>query len=307
MPRRRGLGEFGPFTARFEKSTLRFKRIDLPKAKVSVTYVMHKEEGGFRAASKEVFYQGNLLCRFVYGGWRKVGEYLLPTRLGVNEPGKAPTKFAIEYFSVNERPARLAPLDPRKVREAVQAFEAGWSKRSEAEKIASMDTLADIDHDLAVAAIAGRGLPDPSEMVRMAAAKSLGILGKRKAAPALMAALKANEKKIGVYLQVIWALGECNDPRAVPSLSKNWWTQRVKEYAVVCAVAKVHALGNIRHATSVDALIEALQKAGEEEGIWEIKKAIPESLKKLTGKDFLLDVSAWKKWWKTHRGTFKFD
>ena len=69
---------------------------------------------------------------------------------------------------------------------------------------------------------------------------------------------------------------------------------------------KVAALGNIRHATAVDALIDALQLTGDG-GHHEIRAEIVKSLNKLTGQNFLLDRKQWKTWWKRNRGTHRFE
>jgi hypothetical protein len=118
--------------------------------------------------------------------------------------------------------------------------------------------------------------------------------------------MERNEKEIEIYLRLIRALGEIGDPRAVDVLSKDWWNQRIGEHAVAAAKAKVQALGNIRHPSAVDALIETFTLA-KEELVGHFRKDVIQSLMKLTGQEFGFDRDAWKDWWKKNRASFRFD
>jgi hypothetical protein len=194
------------------------------------------------------------------------------------------------------------------VKAKVGEFEKGWKKWEEGRKVAELQDLSEIPHDLVSAAIAKKGLRDRSTVVRERAAEALGVMKRKNVVPALIAAMKMkkNEEVIEVYVRLITALGEIGDPRAVDILSKDWWNQKIGEYGVAAAKAKIRALGNIEHVTAVDALIDTFYLAKEETIGW-FKDDLIQSLKKLTRQDFRYDRKAWKAWWKKNRSSHDFE
>ncbi|MHC4780213.1 MAG: HEAT repeat domain-containing protein, partial [Planctomycetota bacterium] len=246
---------FGASKISFDAESYRMIEWELVQAKVKITFSLGKEEGFFRIEKREADKDGKK-GSLSFTGFRKVNKFSLPTGFDLL-PGKNSYKFAVEYISINEQPAETAELDLKVIKERVKAFEKGWRKWSPEEKIEQMKLIsAEIEHDLVSAAIAKWGLRDRDLTVRQGTAKFLGLMKRRNVVPAVISAMKANEKNIKVYLQLIWTLGELNDPRAVKLLSTDWWNQRIGEYGVAAAKAKIKALGNIRHTSSVDALVD---------------------------------------------------
>ena len=130
-------------------------------------------------------------------------------------------------------------------------------------------------------------------------------MGLKNVVPALLSALKKNDKELSVALPIIQSLGEIGDPRAVEALGKGWWSQRTGEQAIAVARARIRALGNIRHPASVDTLINALY-ATKDETIGRIGGDLLMAMKKLTGQDLGNSRQAWKDWWKRNRASYRF-
>jgi HEAT repeat protein len=131
-------------------------------------------------------------------------------------------------------------------------------------------------------------------------------MGCRKTLSALTKALKANERNVDVYLAVIKALGDLGDPRAIPSLSKNFWNQKDIAVGIRAAQAKITALGYIRSKKSVDALIDMLYVA-DPLSMMSVAAHLQASLKRLTGEDFGWDRDRWRDWWKKSERKFKLE
>ncbi len=299
------LEKIGGFRAAFDAETLLMRGIEFPKLKVRITYAFSAVQDRHRVDAREVFHKGKVVMRTRYAAFRKVNGFLLPTVISVKAEKKA-TSFDLAYLTVNERQAVVEAMDEQEVREKVKAFEKGWRTWSEAEKIKEMKGLAEIPHDRVSATIARWGLRDRSEAVRVEAARVLGMMKRKNVTPLLIAAMGREEKNIRVYLAVIKTLGELDDPRAVKPLSTDWWNQRIGEYAVAAAKAKIDALGNIRFHASVDALIDVFYLT-RDNTISQFKGNIRAALVKLTGQDFIYDRKKWKDWWRKNRSRFRFE
>jgi hypothetical protein len=298
-------GGYGMVKAVFEKDTDRFVSVEFAKSGFTLKYTHSVEQDRFRILSRETLgRQGVRAARHVYSGFKKFGEFVLPTRFTV-EIDKGTFRFGAEYIMINGEAARPAPPDIEEVKARIKELEKGWSRLSEADKKAKLGELSEIDHDLASAAVANLGLRDGTVGVRREAANLLGSMARKNVVPALIAAMRPNEKSIEAYSAVIWALGEIGDPRAVDVLSKDWWNQKIGENGVAAAKKKIQALGKILDKTAVDALIETFYLAQEETVGW-LKGDIHASLAQLTGQDFGLDRKAWKEWWKAKRASFRF-
>ncbi|MHC4597928.1 MAG: HEAT repeat domain-containing protein [Planctomycetota bacterium] len=298
------LKDFGPSRVTFDPESHRIVEWELSQLKAKITFGFTKQEERLRLENRKSEV-GDRKAATSYSGFRKVSGFVLPTLFEVAGVNKY--KFSVEYITINGQPAKLEALDTKAIKERVKAFEKGWRKWTPEEKIEQMKVLAtELDHDLVSACIAKWGLKDRDLGVRGEAAKCLALMRRKNVTPAMMAAMKSNEKNIEVYLKLIWSLGQLNDPRAVKILSTDWWNQRIGEYGDAAAKAKLEALGNIRHASSVDALIGLFYKT-RDRAISHYKKIMYESLKKLTGQDFLYDRKAWKEWWKQNRARHRFD
>lgn len=292
------------FQATFDKSALRLDDAVFAADTATRAWTYEETPGGLRVRRRDVSLKGAFVFMTTYEVVREVAGFALPTVVRIKADGKW-TEFGLEYRQVNGKPAAAAPIDPAVVKAKVEAFEKGWKTFAGDEKGERVRDLAELGHDLASAAIAKLALKDASADVRGEAADALGLMRRHNAVPALLAALPANEDEIRVYLRVVEALGEIGDPRAVDALSKDWWNQRVPEYGVIAARTKIQALGKIRHASSVDALLDTFTVAAEDK-IGQLRGDIVESLKKLTGQDFAFDRKAWGDWWKKNRAGFRF-
>ena len=292
------------FQATFDKAALRLDEAVFGADTATRAWTFEETPGGLRVRRRDVSLKGAFVFLTTYEVVREVAGFALPTVVRIKADGKW-TEFGLEYTRINGKAAAAAPVDPAFVKAKVEEFEKAWKAFPADEKGEKVRGLADLDHDLASAAIAKLALKDASADVRREAAGALGLMKRHNVVPALLAALPANEDEIRVYLALVEALGEIGDPRAVDALSKDWWNQRVPEYGVIAAKTKVQALGRIRHATSVDALLDTFTVAAEDR-IGQLRGDIVESLKKLTGQDFAYDRKAWGDWWKKNRSGFRF-
>ena len=268
------------------------------------TWTCSASAQGLRVRRRDVSVKGTVAYTTTYAVDRVVNGFVLPSVVTLEANGKR-TEFLLEYVRVNDKPAWAEEFDPAVVKAQVEAFEKAWRGHDDDGKVRALRDLAELDSDLASAAIAKVALRDASPAVREQAAEALGVMRRANVVPALVAALGANEKEIKPYLRIIESLGAIGDPRAVDVLSKDWWNQRIAEYGAAAAHAKIQALGRIRHASSVDALLDTFTVVSDDR-IAAFKGDLVESLKKLTGQDFMLDRKAWADWWKRNRAGFKF-
>ncbi|MCU0727684.1 MAG: HEAT repeat domain-containing protein, partial [Planctomycetes bacterium] len=292
------------FVALFVNETGELADLDLPGPGVRLGYTYGRHADGLRVVAREIHTKEKRLARIVYRESRIVSGFPLPTVIEVTGERNV-VELAVRYVSVNGRPAEVTAPDSAEVAARLAAFEKEFKGLAPGAKIGAMLELSELACDPAASAIAKLGLKDRSEDVRLEAAAVLGVMGRAVAVPALLAALEASEKEIKVYLQVIEALGDIGDPRAIKALSKDWWNQRIGEYGIAAARAKIRALGKIRHVESVDALLDTFTIA-KEETIGQLKGDLVEALVKLTGQNFLLDRAAWNAWWKKSRASFRF-
>jgi hypothetical protein len=303
----------GAFRASFDKSSPRLAEAVLGDQSTRVWTCVPSDQG-LRVRRRDVSLNGALVYFSIYDVPRDVRGFSLPTVVRMKANGNE-TEFRLEYVRLNDQPASATPIDPAVVKAKVDEFEKGWRAFSEDEKPSRVRELAELDHDLASAAIAKLALKDPAAAVRTQAAESLGTMRRANVVPALLTAMGANEKEILVYLKIVGALGEIGDARAVDALSKDWWNQRIPEYAAAAARSKIRALGKIRDVASVDALLDVFtlvdggggsRKGRGDSKANELKPDVVESLTKLTGQNFLLDRKAWDDWWKKNRAGFRF-
>jgi len=293
----------GAFKASIDKAALRLDQAVIAE-KFTFAWTSVESDQGWRVRRRDVMVGDKLAYITTFDGLRDVGGYALPTVVKFKADGKW-TEFAVEYTEINGKSAAASPFDPAIVKAKVEEFEKGWRTFSDDQKVDRLRELSELDHDLASAAIAKLALKDSSASVREQAAEALGWMKRTNVVPALLASLAANEKEIRVYLRIVEALGEIGDPRAVDALSKDWWNQRVPEYGVVAAKAKIHALGKIRHVSAVDALLDTFTLASDDK-INQFRPDIVASLTKLTGQNFNYDRKAWGDWWKKARPGYRF-
>ena len=245
---------------------------------------------------------------YVYGGFRKISGFDLPTRLKV-DLGRSTIDFILAYKRINKKKAEDAGTDPAAIKALAADFEKRYGKLSSSEKIDAMKELAATCHEIAAKAIAAKGLADRDAAVRAEAAKCLGAMGCRNVVPHLTRAMKTNSKDTEVFLALVDALGEIGDPRAIPSLADDFWGWKDRTLAVRTGRAKIGALGRIRSKKAVDALMDLLYKfgRGRHGSLGGLLADVDRSLGKLTGQSFGKDRQAWKDWWRKNKARFKLE
>ena len=135
---------------------------------------------------------------------------------------------------------------------------------------------------------------------RSAAAYTLGAMQDPRCYEPLKKAYAINRKKPDELLGVLYGLGALGDVRGVKLMTKSWWTPM--DWKVVWT--KIAALGLIRHADSVNALINFLYST-DKDRIDEVKVPVRRTLRSLTGQDHGFDRVAWKNWWVKNRKSFE--
>ena len=298
-----GAGKFaGRFRATFESATGRLAEAVLADtATRNWTYAPSAE--GLRVRRRTVSANGAVAYTTTYAVDRTVDDFVLPSVITLEADGKR-TEFHLAYVDLNGKAAWAAEFDPAIVKAQIDLLEKGWRGLDDGAKVRGIREVAEFESDLASAAIARLALKDASSAVREHAAEVLGVMKRANVVPALVAALGLNEKEIRIYLRLIDTLGRIGDPRAVDVLSKDWWNQRIAEYGTAAAKTKIRALGMIHHASSVDAVLEVFTLAADDK-IASLKGDLLDSLKRLTGQDFMLDHRAWSDWWKRNRAGYR--
>jgi len=111
----------------------------------------------------------------------------------------------------------LTPIsleDAQNVRQLIATLTA--KELPDATRVEAAKRLAQVNPPEALGALS-KALDDPAFGVRQYAARALGLIGDRAAAPALIA--HASEKDPEVRVEIVTALGRLADPRAAAALS----------------------------------------------------------------------------------------
>lgn len=214
-----------------------------------------------------------------------------------------------------------APQDPEK---ALAEFRYAYRNKSKAVRAAAVFTLARTPHLTTLRALAPLLSSDAKE-VRIAAAKGLGGFTeyRRQAAPILLGALKGpNAKQLDVQVAIYQALGRLKDESTLEAIHRGF----KDKYAKV-AKAAIAAAGDIRHITSLDRLIDLMNKTTtwikrkqgggyrDDKGqqgdnnaktrrVQSIQKEIITSIQKIT-KEKWTTALEWNIWYARRRAKFK--
>lgn len=197
----------------------------------------------------------------------------------------------------------------------VDELKTALKGKEEDPKIAAISACADAPHASTAAALAPL-LGDPSDNIRIAAAKALGKMKSLpEAAKALHGGIGANEEKEKVILEVFAALGDVNHPSSVAVL-KDWISHRMGKRDTSDSKeinAAIDALGGLKWKASVSALIDLGKKNIVANGArgghgMRMKEDVKynRALQRLTGESFE-DMDGWDDWWKKNAGKFNDD
>lgn len=220
--------------------------------------------------------------------------------------------FAASSFAEGADDAKAA-AEAAKAR--VDALKTALKGKEEDPKVAAINDCGDAPHATTAAALAPL-LGDPSDNIRLAAAKSLGRMkGLAEAAKALHGGLAANEEKSKVLDAVFEAMGEVNSPLSV-AVAKEWIDKRMAKRDTSDApgmASAIDCLGSLKWKASVSALIDLGKKNIVANGArgghgMRLKEDIrfSRALSRLTGeKQETMD--GWDDWWKKNAATFKDD
>lgn len=197
----------------------------------------------------------------------------------------------------------------------IDELKAALKGKEEAPKLAAIAGCGEAPHASTAAALAPL-LGDPSDNVRIAAAKALGKMKSLpEAAKALHGGIGANEEKEKVILEVFNAMGDVNHVSSVAVL-KDWISHRMGKRDTSDSKeinAAIEALGGLKWKASVSALIDLGKKNIVSNGArgghgmrWKEDVRYNKALQRLTGESFE-DMDGWDDWWKKNAGKFNDD
>jgi len=211
--------------------------------------------------------------------------------------------------------------DPEaKAREAdakakVEALKTAMKGKDDGAKTSAIADCGAVNHALTAIALAPI-LGDPSDDLRLAAAKALGDMKSLpEAAKALHGGLKANESKASVLQAIFASMGDVNHPASV-AVCRDYVNDRIakRDSAEQPGINEaISCLGKLKWKASVTALIEMAKRNEVANGARGGKGLRAKSdirmfkaLVQLTGESFE-SSEAWDDWWKKNAGKFNDD
>lgn len=197
----------------------------------------------------------------------------------------------------------------------VDELKAALKGKEEDPKIAAISACGDAPHASTAAALAPL-LGDPSDNIRIAAAKALGRMKSLpEAAKALHGGIGANEEREKVITAIFTAIGEVNHPSSVAVL-KDWISHRMTKRDTSDSReinSAIEAMGSLKWKSCVSALIDLGKKNIVANGArgghgmrWKQDVRYTRALQRLTGESFE-DMDGWDDWWKKNAGKFNDD
>jgi hypothetical protein len=212
--------------------------------------------------------------------------------------------FLLAAAVPGEEPAKPTEADAKPKAEAVTAALKGKDEAAKKTAIVAAGTCA---HPLCANALAP-AFSDPSEDIRVEAAKALGKMkGLAEAAKVLNAAFAANPKPGKVLHAVTPAMGSVGHASSVPVLGA-YLSKRVPEKDDEENIEVGDALtqlGEIRFKASVELLLDLLKKAssaGQQKKSFQLATEgnALRALNKLAGKHDLKTAADAQAWWKAN-------
>lgn len=196
------------------------------------------------------------------------------------------------------------PVDPAKkataVAELTRAFEKDGSPEARAAAIGRCHDVVDAE----VIALVRKGIDDKDPRVVEAAVGALGRMKHKHSLDALHAFLKRDRKKLAesetLYPLLLKEVGRHGEESSIELLAADGFDQN----AFAATQARIMALGNIRSAKSIEALIDMSKKVGVHrmEGL---RQDMRLSLARLTGRDLGPVSTQWLAWWQDNKKGFE--
>jgi HEAT repeat protein len=231
---------------------------------------------------------------------------LLAKITGRKDLGKDPENWRKWYDAAGgsmtrpfEAPAENVKLSDKEIDTLVEEFLMEVRNPDMIRRIDAIKQVGRIKHPRIAKAVDG-SLADKEPSVRRTAAEVLEYQAEKGTLQALCSAAAAFKDDLELVTAITRALGAIGDYRALPTVLKD--LQRPGQEDLT--LAKIQALGKIRHVDSIQNLIDFLGRSGR--GNRRFGKTVFESLRKLTGQDFGEDQTAWKTWWEGSKATFRF-
>lgn len=209
--------------------------------------------------------------------------------------------LALPVLAQDEQPK---PVDPAKkqtaLAELTRAFDKDGGPEARAAAIGRCHDVVDAE----VIALVRKGLDDKDARVVEAAVTALGHMKHKNSLDALHAYLKRERKKLEendqLYPLVLKEIGRHGDESSLPLLADDGFDQR----AYTTAQARIMALGNIRSAKSIDALIDMSKKVGVHR-MDGLRQDMRLALARLTGRDLGVVSTQWLAWWQDNKKGFE--
>jgi len=293
-----------------EKKLLRKETLKGKKGITYYEYEKYKKSFVVTAITKETNRGGESKRTTVkYTRYRDINGFYLPT-LMLLVRSKGDVTLDMKFLSINGKPALVGSQDVKDLKEKIREFEKGYRKWDPLQKVEEMKKLAE-EGGPVVAKVIAKCMKDREVMVRLEAARLLGVLGEKDGVPALVSALDSQRKYTDVFKEVCKALGHIGDPRAVKPLAKNILSGKRGDGAFRQQVGiRIDALGNIQHVSAVDELISLFGKCGGGRrgggGAYAgYRRFISKSLRKLTGQSFRTQ-NEWRGWWSKNKRSYRF-
>ena len=193
--------------------------------------------------------------------------------------------------------------DQKQVEAAVKELEAAFKEGKTPERVAAIRKNHPIADAKVVNAIA-KGLKDTDLEVQLAAVDALGRNKDPEALDDLHRFYKAEVKRLKDDMRlmpmVIQAIGRQGNEKSIELLSDDLFSQRT----FPAVKARMWGLANIRSKKSVDAIIEMMNKVGNEK-LQDFMPPIRVALTRLTGVDNGGDPQAWLAWWRKNDKSFE--
>lgn len=196
-----------------------------------------------------------------------------------------------------------APVDPKQVEAAMKELDAAFKDGKTPERVAAIRKNYAVADVKVVNAIT-KGLKDDDLEVQLAAVDALGRNAHPEALDDLHRYYKAEVKRLKddtrLMPMVIKSIGRQGNEKSIELLSDDLFSQRT----FPAVKARLWGLANIRSKKSVDAIIEMMNKVGNDK-LGDYMATIRVALLRLTGTDNGSDPQAWMAWWRKNDKSFE--